>query len=146
MYKEIIELLEQEKGLARDMLLLLENGQMEAKNLTSQIVNMGKMIAMLDKCIPASVYMQYKDFFAAFSIFCNNCNDRNFLRANKEQLSSSLEVFVDCMEELQHSYLFRMKKCPCCDNVVMYNPLPDYYNEMQERYHMPAVKGETLNS
>ena len=46
MYKEIIELLEQEKGLARDMLLLLENGQMEAKNLTSQIVNMGKMIAI----------------------------------------------------------------------------------------------------
>lgn len=146
MYEEVLALLEQEKGLANDMLSLIESEHIEMENLTSQIVNMGTMITMLEKCIPVSLYMQYKDFFTAFSIFCGQCSNRDFLVANKEQMNSSLELFVECMEDLQHSYMFRMKKCPCCNNVVMYNPLPDYYSEMQERYHMTAVKGETLNS
>lgn len=145
MYKEVSELLEQEKGLARDMLRLFENKRMEVKNLTSQIADLGKMIAMLENCIPAAVYKQYKDFFVAFSKFCEQCGDQIFLNTNKEQMVSSLELFVECMEDLQHNYLFRLKKCPCCDNVVIYNPLPDYYGEMQERYHMAAVKGETLS-
>lgn len=145
MCEEVLELLEQEKGLGKDMLSLIENEQIEVKELSFQIVNMGTMITMLEKCIPAVLYKQYKDFFTAFSVFCGQCRNLDFFRVNKEQMISSLELFVECMEELEHNYMVRVKECPCCGHVVMYKPLSDYYNEMQKRYHLRTVRSETLN-
>lgn len=146
MYEDVLKLLEQEKRLGEDMLKLIGNKETDVKGMAPQIADMGKMITMIENCIPVPLYKQYKDFFTAFSIFCSQCGNPDFFSTNKEQMISSLELFVECMQDLEHNYIARLKKCPCCGQVVIYNPLSDYYYEMQQRYHMAAVRGETLNS
>lgn len=146
MYEEILKLLEQEKGLGRDILRLIENKQIEKQDLAFQITNFGSMIAVLEKCIPAPLYEQYREFFTAFSIFCGQCGNQDFFSANEEQMISSLELFIECVDELEQSDLFRIKKCPCCGHDVIFKPLSDYYSEMQKKYHATHVRNETLNS
>ena len=146
MQEEVLNILEQLKRLGEDMLKLIANERIEVKDITFRVVDLAAMTEMLEDCISSILYDQYREFFTVFNTFCRRCGDWYFLETNRAQMISSLEVFVECMDDLKHSYMLRIKKCPCCGHDVVYSALSDYYSEMQKQYHTVAVKGEMLNS
>lgn len=145
MKEEVLKILEQVEEHVRNMLDSLCNEREEAENLTSKSVLTAEVLETMEGIIPNVFYEQYKDFFTAFILFCRQCGNEDFLISNRSNMISSLRLLGECLEDLKYHYRLQMKKCPCCGHEVVYNPLPDYYKNMQEQYHMAAVKGETLN-
>ncbi|MCM1494136.1 MAG: glycosyltransferase [Muribaculaceae bacterium] len=145
MSEEVLEILEEVKRQGQISLEMCRDTGQEAESLASRAVNTALLIDAIESIVPAALYKQYKEFFSAFSVFCKKCGDQNFLLANRDKMISSLELFDECMDDLKNR-LLRIKKCPCCGHEVFYLPLPDYYSEMQKRFHVSDDgRAETLN-
>lgn len=142
---EVIEVLEMVKEGARRMTELTAKDQMRA--VTCDVTAMATVIENIKEIVPPVLYELYDEFFTVLSGFCRQCDNIDFLETNKEQLRSSFELFGECIEELKSEYLKKVKTCPCCYGKVIYEPLPDYYREMEEKYLVVnKTRPETLNA
>lgn len=143
---EVLEVMEKVQGYVRNLEEQIEQGQMENDSLAANVKGMATVIVTLKKIVPSVSYKKYSEFFEVLRGFCGQCENINFLEKNKGQLTSSFELFGECIEELKNEYLKRVKICPCCGRKVIYEPLPDYYKQMEEKYQVvKKTRPETLN-
>lgn len=124
----------------------LHNEETDIHIISAQMAGTVQIIENLKTIIPAQIYAAYDEFFCAFKKFCVQCRDIEFLAKNMETMESSLELFVECMTELINTYRSRVKKCVCCNQEVIYSPIPDYYASMRKQLGiLSAGKSETIN-
>lgn len=123
-----------------------EDGNTDAEKAALSAVSLAVTLDALECMVPVDVYEKYNEFFAAFSVFCKQCGDAAFLLENRKELISSLELFIECIDDLGKNFASKSKTCPCCGNEVMYHPLSDYYGEKLARYGVTTqAENETLN-
>lgn len=129
--EETLELLKKEDGGA-------QRSQMA--------VGLSQTISSVQGTVPAQIYAEYREYFSGVADFCRRCGEPEFIKKNVELLLSALQVFVRCMDELRQKCDSKIHKCPCCGQVVIYQPLPDYYDDMTKKYNTPQMRSETLNA
>lgn len=142
------EILARITQMTGDLLRALgEDGNTDAGKAALNAVSLAVTLDAVECMVPVPVYEKYSDFFAAFSVFCKQCGDAGFLMGNRRELISSLELFIECIDDLGKYFASKSRKCPCCGNTVIYHPLPDYYGEMSVRYGVTRqAQNETLNA
>lgn len=146
MREEILEILGQVRRHGENMLAVLTSGQMSAEEFSKKALATVQVIELLKAAIPEAIYKEYDEFFDSFSLFCKRCGNPGFLAENADMMASSLELFAECLEDMENNYVKRVKKCPCCGGEVIYIPLPDYYSDMKKKLGIVSnVKSETLN-
>lgn len=146
MIKKTITLLGQVKRFAVNMGNILSTGSEPAEKYAVRTGGLAELIGQLDGIVPPIIYNDYKEFMGSFSQFCVNCQNPSFLKENVTDMASSLELFIECMGEIIAGCQNRVKKCICCGEEVIYEPLPDYYGQMREQYGGIANgQSETLN-
>lgn len=123
-----------------------EDGNTDSEKAARSAVSLAVTLDAVECMVSVDVYEKYNEFFAAFSVFCKQCGDAAFLLENRRELISSLELFIECIDDLGKSFASKSRKCPCCGNEVMYHPLSDYYGEKLARYGVTTqAENETLN-
>lgn len=143
---ELLELLEEIKKQGEDMFDILHREDTDAATFAQLVTGMVPIIDNMKDITPAQFYVTYDEFFSAFQVFCTQCSNVDFLLQNVEMMESSLELFVECMEELTNSYRSKVKKCECCNQEVIYRPIPDYYASMRKEMGVVSeVLSETIN-
>lgn len=73
-----------------------------------------EVVKKFDSIIPTNIYAEYKEFFGQFSNFCQLCGAYDFLVDNIETFEDSLEVFIDCLEQISIQLEQHMYGCLCC--------------------------------
>ncbi len=145
LYQERLQLLTEIEIQGRDILNELERGT-DFDSFLRKISGYSQVISELQTIVPQEIYGEYWEFFDAFCEFCGQCGDPDFMRKNVENMVSSLSLSVECIEDIKMKCLKKIKRCICCEKRVAYLPLPDYYRQMEEKYHVPQnTKSETLN-
>jgi len=143
---EVLGVLRQMEKIAGTFLGGIVNEKMGLGDIAGGMEDFVSAIECVKTVVPTVVYEQYLEFFEVLGGFCRQCENIDFLQANREEFVSSLKLFEECMEELKKDYISKLKTCPCCGNEVVYEPLADYYRIMRERYQVTAQgKGETCN-
>ena len=131
-----------DKGLR--LLGQIKNHSMSEDSIKSSVIEVIKSINYMRENLSEHIYVIYQEFFESFLEFCLKSIQYEFLLANMDMMKSSLELFVECMEEIikQHE----VKRCVSCQNEVIYMPLPKYYTDMQRKVGKAyESKSETLN-
>ena len=129
---------------SRKFLNQLQNYNVKEENIKKALVETMNCIEYLNENTKTNIYIVYEEFFSSFKKFCINCIDYEYFSNNIEIMKSTLELFVECVEEIIKSY--EVKKCICCEKDVIYAPLPRYYSDMQNKYNTKTPgKSETLN-
>lgn len=146
MQEEILEILGEVRRHGENMLAVLTAGQTSAEEFSQKALATVQVIESLKAIVPETLYEEYNEFFDSFSLFCKQCGDPVFLAENVDMMASSLELFAECLEDMENNYVKRVKKCPCCGREVIYAPLPAYYSDMKKKLGIVNnAKSETLN-
>lgn len=110
------------------------------------IVKLYQLIDNFKKVFPEKAIVEYIEFFNSLEMFLEKCGNDIFLNNNKEMMLSSLELMIECMEEINKYFGKHAKKCACCNTKGLYLPLPSEYEQMQRKYGMSQFGiDETLN-
>lgn len=133
MREEILEIWGGVRRHGENMLAILTAGQTSAEEFSQKALATVQVIESLKTIIPETLYKEYNEFFDSFSLFCKQCGDPGFLAENVDMMTSSLELFAECLEDMENNYVKRVKKCPCRDREVIYTPLPAYYSDMKKK-------------
>lgn len=139
MKDELMEILEKAKENAGNIEEWIMRGQLEVSDVAANVTAMATMIEVTEKIIPSVLFQEYSEFFEALSFFCKQCENIDFFEQNREQLYSSIELFVECIEDLKSEYTRRVRTCPCCGEKVIYEPRSNYYRTVQE-YTCPSCR------
>ena len=142
MHKEILRVLKQ---INEDNQCFLEEIIKEKvrKNNLERLID---GIKYINKRIPDFILKQYAEFFESFCFFCTKCFQNAFTKETLDMLRSSLELYIECVEEIKVEYSNRIKKCISCSHEVIYQPLSQYYKDMYKKYGTDqSGKSETLN-
>lgn len=143
--EQILQMLREIKAQGQNLISALENGT-DAVLFIRNINGLSKLAAQVNTIVPREVYQEYQEFFDVFCIFCGKCEDVAFLQEHVDEMAAYLFRFVECMENIRVKCAGRIRKCVCCGREVNYRPLPDYYREMEEKFHAPQNwRSETLN-
>ena len=143
--EQILQMLQEIKAQGQKLSDALENGT-DIVPFIQRVNGLSRLTAQINTIVPQEIYLEYQDFFDTFCVFCGQCEDSAFLLEHVEDMASSLSRFVECMDGLEAKCAGRIRRCACCNREVSYRPLPDYYREMEEKYHAPRNwKSETLN-
>lgn len=146
MNRKSIETLNSIKQCGVNMLKVLVSGQVSSSIYSQKAFSMVNLINSIPTLIPASIYQKYSDFFSSFSIFCSQCGNSDFLTNNVDTMASSLQLFVECMDDMIQCIVKKLRKCPCCRSEVIYMPISNYYSDMQKKFGInDVIKSETLN-
>lgn len=141
------ELFLQVKNYARETGVLLQRGGNAVEELTVRIGGLISLLKGLENIVPNEIYKEYEEFFGIFCSFCERCQQPAFLKENVDDMASSITLLEECMQEINDSCKRKIKKCACCGNEVVYEPLSSYYSQMKMKYGDAVPKGqsETLN-
>ena len=132
------------KNISQDIMNQMNNGEIKKDNIKNTIYEILTCIEYLKENTKPDTYLSYQEFFSSFKDFCMNCTDYEYFSNNIEIMVSTLQLFIECMEEITKSY--EIKRCICCGKDVIYAPLPIYYRDMQNKYNTGTTgKSETLN-
>lgn len=148
MKEEVLEVLGHIKKIAEILSGGLVSGRMKEGEATVKMDDMASAIESVKTVIPTAVYEQYRDFFEVFCGFCRQCGNIEFLKANKEELLSSFELFKECMEDLEGNYISIFKICPCCGGEVIYDEeysCPQCGGSHRDRLIISFLKKEGLD-
>lgn len=144
--EEITKVVDQVSEYSQNVFELLEEGETSANVFQEKALGIIQIFAALKQVIPECIYREYKDFFSEFSGFCEKCDDIDFLVDNVDLFASSLQLLVECMDDLKGK-LKKLKRCISCGKEVSYLPLSSYYSEMKKKYGVTyQAKSETLNA
>ena len=143
--KQILQILQKIKIQVQNVLKELEGG-IDSEIFIQNIIEICKIILDTKKIVPYQIYKDYQEFFDTFCNFCEQCKDLNFMKEYVGDMSSSLVLLIECIEDMGEKCTRKMKKCICCGQEVLYQPLSDYYSEMEKKFHISMNrKFETLN-
>ncbi len=146
MNSNILESLLETKQYGEKMLCILDAGEDSAEEFGKKAEVMVQVIEAVKAIVPAAIYKEYSEFFQSFSVFCKQCKNPDFLMENVDTMASSLALFVECMGDMQDNVRKRVKKCPCCRNEVVYNPISSYYSATRKNLGIISnAKYETIN-
>lgn len=116
-----------------------------------QIVNFVQVIEVIEENVPSEIYSTYDEFFSSLKLCCVQCGEVNFWLENIEMLKSSLEVFVECIDELERECDIKCKKCACCNRDVIYiestnneSLCPNCHANSKERLIVSFLKKEGI--
>lgn len=143
---KVVNTLKQIRGIALEILNILEEGKMSAADVSVQVLEMSEIVNKLGTIIPNEIYKEYEEFFNTLCTFEKQCGNLEFLTQQVDDLASSLMLFVECMDEIQNQCSKRIKTCICCRREVQYMPLPSGYAAMRKKYGVTyQARSETLN-
>ena len=143
--EQILQILQKIKIQVQNMLKQLEEG-IDINIFIQNIVEISKIVSDTKKVVPFEIYKDYQEFFDTFCKFCEQCRDLNFIKEYVEDISSSLALLIECIEDMREKCTKKIKKCVCCGQEVLYQPLSDYYSEMEKKFHVSINrKPEMLN-
>ena len=146
MKQSLYSVIDDIKVYIKEMMTVLEEGTENAAEYSHRLESLQVILESLQKIVPTSVYGEFAEFFASFVIFCKECRNENFLVQNVDSLWSSLELACECMNEIRTRCEQRIKKCVCCGDEVIYEPLSDYYELMKKKNGVTREScSETLN-
>lgn len=66
-------------------------------------------------------------------------------RVDEKAIDTVLDAVIVIADDMIKERKGKEKKCTCCENVVYYRPLSDYYKKMGKKYAAPEFKPEFLN-
>lgn len=142
MQKQIIE---QGDIIINKITQIMQSQSPEAEKQQT-VEELQKFLITYNKMVPKTILEQYQDFFQSFLVFCDKCHISGFIDENIDMLLSSLELLIQCMEEIKEQYDTRVKRCICCNSEVAYLPIPEYYKQMEKKYGtINRGIAETLN-
>lgn len=122
------------------------DGNTDAGREALGAADLAAMLNVAERMVSESADRTYREVFATFSTFCRQCGDAAFLLENRREFISSLQLFIECVKGLVHSFTSKIQKCPCCGNEVIYQPLPpDYYRMIAARYGAAQDRGGIIN-
>lgn len=124
--------------------------KVETPNLDCQIIKADLneycgFLGDMKSYVPLNIFADYEEFFTHFIDFAKLCNDTVFLNTNGNNITSSLDLIIECIEDIKKRCIESVVKCPCCGKSVVYSPLDSYYSEMEKRYGCEKFIDETLN-
>ena len=119
----------------------------DTDEVQDRIVAVTSLMQGIAKLTPPQIYTKYQEFFESFMSVCENCRNEQFLAEQYEEIYSSLNLFAECLVEIEKEYQSKIKTCTCCGNRGMYLPLPQYYRDMAKKYgSVRPFKDETCNT
>ncbi len=117
-----------------------------AQNINaSEITVLPDAIKLLESIVPKDIYADYKDFFETFSCFCKNFLNGGQTTECNENLFSSVELLLECVDDIENRIADINYKCAICGSSFGYLPLNDYYDKEQEKYGTIRHISETIN-
>lgn len=144
--EQILQILQKIKKQNQNMLKELEQG-INIDIFIRNITGISTVILDIKKIVPQQIYSDYQEFFDTFCGFCERCKDSDFMKEYVDDMASSLALLVECIEDIEKKLVNRVKRCVCCGQEVIYQPLSNYYNEMEKKFHASTEnrKPETIN-
>ena len=116
---KICYLLSEIKDISSEILKEInEKENMEYSRI--QIVNLVQVIDLIEKNVPSIIYDMYTEFFSSMKLCCAQCKEVNFWLENIEMLTSSLVLFIECLDEIEKECSIKCNKCVCCNQDVIY--------------------------
>lgn len=101
---EKINYLKSIKKYAYDMFGLLQRGEAEVESYKKNLDTLEKTIKEIEIIVPKIIYKEYEEFFSTLASLCIRCNDSKVLLENVDNIASSLDLFVECMDVLIASF------------------------------------------
>ena len=143
---EVIDVILKIRKISEKLLCKLETGDITIEECVSIVQGFPKLIDALDSFVRKDIYADYVEFFNSFKNFSLNCQNPVFLQENVYELASSLGLFVECLDSIVDEYYKNTRRCKCCGEWVVYEPLSTYYKEMRIKAGvMGESYPETLN-
>ncbi len=123
----------------------IQSGNIAAQQLQAGITDVREFIENFRELLADYEYAPQKEVFDTFYDMCGACGDFNFLNTNMDLFLSVLQLFIQSVETIYGNCVNNKRRCSCCGNEVIYNPLPEYYIEMHKRYGTEPHVAETSN-
>ncbi len=143
---DFYNLLASMRNMTIEIMNLMSSSTNEYEKIVSMLQSYTNCFAAIENFVPREIYSVYKEFFDAFSSFGNDCSNKKIFEENVDELSSSLELVIECLNDLEEKCKRASGICSCCGKEVFYTKLPDYYREQAEKYKCKPAIDETLNA
>ena len=87
--------------------------EQEYRDLLQNFDTLDVFLTSLQRLIPEPIYTNFEEFFESFRKFLKNCLNRKFYETYYDDLNSSVNLLIECMDELEKMMDTRIKRCIC---------------------------------
>lgn len=127
MKNDVLKVMDEIRDCGETLLRILREGSNTAEEIRERVVVLPEIIRVLGGLVPKQIYDQFEEFYVSFCVFCEQCNDVNFLIENVDYLDESLDVFIESLNLLQEEYDSSVYVCPCCSAETTHKTIPQGY-------------------
>ncbi len=112
--EDIEQIVDKVIGFSNNLLDKLKDKDKNYKELTKGITGIITLIDKLTEIVPDNVYQTYEEFFNSFKMLSKQCSVENVLKANAQVYEESLQVYIECLEQLKIDVYNSILVCNCC--------------------------------
>lgn len=111
----IIAVIKKLESMGTGIYEALEQYPYDAMAVSTRIENLSTLISSINKIVPHSIYEMYQTFFESFIQLSDKCKNVNSLKSNIDIYKESLQLIIECFENIICSVDERITYCTCCE-------------------------------